>query len=763
MLSSLGLLALPSYAETASIYKESTGAYHTYQARQLNEVEGYYPVAENLELSSYGGWKAGGQFQATGFFRTQKIDGRWWVIDPEGYRYIHKAVTSVDLINGTTAQKAHEIVKSFGMNGLANWSDESIIDHALQAENKLAYCPKYSFISNYKKTRSDDLEIPVFDEEFESFCQEAAQYFAQYKNNPEVFGYFIDNELSWSYKGGLASHLAVGDTSDLNYQKAQSYLRSIGKNASNFTAEDEHNYSVLMIERYCSVVCNAIRAVDPNHMILGPRFNKSWLRPDEFYEVAGKYLDIIGLNHYHRWGSRHSELERIANASQRPLLFSEFYAMEKSPSLEEPGAGWKVKDQTSRASYYQHFLTENAAKPFMVGFHWFRFRDKDGENKGIVNEAGTPYPQLQKKIKEMNTLLYDYIDFVDNQDRSTMTLGADADSTYRRAYNFGSDPILQVKNASTNWDRRFCVRFDASDVPSDEEIISAKVQLSSVSLEEKLSGDYHATLVEDNDWNEATIKGNNAPAFSSTPLKSWSHGDDVEIDVTEELLDALDGDKKLTVGVYNTLRNGVMAEYASKEYPYASARPKLMIDFKPERKPIELTYDDFEEGLGNWTSSGFFAKLYTGGSRNSAQGDNSVQIRSGTGKSRLSNALDLSGFEEIYVDFSYITRGMQSGQQFLLQYSSDGGASYETVGAWVCKQDYTNGNFMQEQVVIKDVTFNENSVIRFRGDADTKKNRVYLDEIKISGLLKDGETYVPSWVPANGEVDLSAFIEANQD
>ena len=36
------------------------------------------------DRNRYGGWAAGPQLKATGRFRTEKIDGRWWLVDPDG-------------------------------------------------------------------------------------------------------------------------------------------------------------------------------------------------------------------------------------------------------------------------------------------------------------------------------------------------------------------------------------------------------------------------------------------------------------------------------------------------------------------------------------------------------------------------------------------------------------------------------------------------------------------------------------------------------
>lgn len=47
------------------------------------------------DRSLYGGWKGGKKYKATGYFRTQKIEGKWWLIDPLGYPYF---ATGLDII-----------------------------------------------------------------------------------------------------------------------------------------------------------------------------------------------------------------------------------------------------------------------------------------------------------------------------------------------------------------------------------------------------------------------------------------------------------------------------------------------------------------------------------------------------------------------------------------------------------------------------------------------------------------------------------------
>ena len=41
--------------------------------------------ATEKRMSKYGGWIDGPKLKATGRFRTEKVGGQWWLVDPEGH------------------------------------------------------------------------------------------------------------------------------------------------------------------------------------------------------------------------------------------------------------------------------------------------------------------------------------------------------------------------------------------------------------------------------------------------------------------------------------------------------------------------------------------------------------------------------------------------------------------------------------------------------------------------------------------------------
>ena len=47
------------------------------------------------DADQYGGWAGGPQLKATGYFRTEKVDGKWWLVDPEGHLFFSHGVNAV--------------------------------------------------------------------------------------------------------------------------------------------------------------------------------------------------------------------------------------------------------------------------------------------------------------------------------------------------------------------------------------------------------------------------------------------------------------------------------------------------------------------------------------------------------------------------------------------------------------------------------------------------------------------------------------------
>ena len=160
----------------------------------------------------------------------------------------------------------------------------------------------------------------------------------------------------------------------------------------------------------------------------------------------------------------------------------------------------------------------------------------------------------------------------------------------------------------------------------------------------------------------------------------------------------------------------------------------------------EIIYDEFESSFGNWNDGGTDCIRYTSGTH-AHQGNAAVDLQDNTSTSVVTtDTLSLSGYSEVEVDFWYKARSMESGEDFWLQISTNGGSSYTTVQTWARGTDFQNGTFYDESVTITGYSLTDQMRIRFRCDASGNGDDVYIDEIRVSAFADvTVENVVDTW------------------
>jgi len=71
-------------------------------AQRDAELESLAGGAPMPDRSRFGGWMDGPRLEGTGYFRTEKVDGKWALVDPEGYLYFATGLDIIRLANSTT-------------------------------------------------------------------------------------------------------------------------------------------------------------------------------------------------------------------------------------------------------------------------------------------------------------------------------------------------------------------------------------------------------------------------------------------------------------------------------------------------------------------------------------------------------------------------------------------------------------------------------------------------------------------------------------
>ncbi len=246
-----------------------------FAAKRMDETTDLETNPRARSWDKFGGWKRGPLLLGTGFFRTAKYGGKWWLVDPEGRLFFSNGIdciwpgesTPIDgrsawfrdfpgnqedfrqfLTPGGQPQWGHYLdatpatfdfagvnlkrkygadwrnsfyettvlrLRSWGLNTIGNWSDPKLC-----AEDRSPYVAAVHFASKPLEGtkgywgRFRDVFDPNFGKQLRASMADQA---AASADDPWCIGYFIDNELIW----GTDISLALATLDSPAYQAAK--------------------------------------------------------------------------------------------------------------------------------------------------------------------------------------------------------------------------------------------------------------------------------------------------------------------------------------------------------------------------------------------------------------------------------------------------------------------------------------------------------------------------------------------------------------
>lgn len=357
-------------------------------ARELTDEDRALAAPAAFGYARYGGYK-NTQANATGYFRVEQIDGRWWFVDPEGHLFLSTG------INGTPG----------GGAGFGAGPGNERTNRRLNAWGFTTGGEKRPGTVMLRWPRSlNFLGLPdVYSPRFAADVSEAANtQCTPLKNDPLVLGYFIGNEPPWNGREAeLCSLILAGpDTETKTALKASL--------DSGDTPSRRREFVLASFRKYLQIVCDAVRKYDPNHLILGIRFGG---RMADEALIAAQVFDVCSINVYEYEPTK--QLIRAAQISNRPILIGEYHI---GVPVDGLSAGLvQAKDQAERGLAYRYYLEQAASIPGFVGAYWFEWKDEpvlgrmDGENYniGFVDVTDRPYSELVEAAKIAHQRLYD--------------------------------------------------------------------------------------------------------------------------------------------------------------------------------------------------------------------------------------------------------------------------------------------------------------------------------------------------------------------
>jgi hypothetical protein len=358
-------------------------------AQELAAEEKNFGSAADFGYGRYGGYEST-QAKATGFFRVEQIDGRWWFVDPEGHLFLSTG------INGSPGGGA-----GFGGNDSgSNRTNRRLDSWGMTTGGKdrpVTAMLRWPRGTNYLGL--PDVYSPQFAAEIDAGANTQC---TPRKNDPLLLGYFVGNEPPWDERESEVCEMILSGPDTATKAKLKEFL------AQGDTPALRREFVLASFRKQMEIVCNAVHKYDPNHLTLGIRFGGKM--SDEAM-MAAKVFDVCSINVYEYEPTK--QVIRAGRLTGLPVLIGEFHIGVPADGL---AAGLvQAKDQAERGIAYRYYVEQAAALEWFVGSYWFAWRDEpvlgrmDGENYniGFVDVTDRPYVELIEAAKTAHKKLFD--------------------------------------------------------------------------------------------------------------------------------------------------------------------------------------------------------------------------------------------------------------------------------------------------------------------------------------------------------------------
>jgi hypothetical protein len=444
-------LALVGAAAAAGLISSGRSARHQARAQDPVPVSAQTPSFPNL----YPYREVRGH---DGFWRIAETDkGVWWFLSPQNKTEFLNGVTTVQpALRGRDPRGPNYLSDDWDGQAdrvsLCRWAERTLDRvQAMGFKNLGAWCNPV--LHQFPAPMTQDLNVwhwvpydaRLYSADWRISAEVAIRQQAEpLRENKNLIGYYIDNELNWD-DGAVGPRVYFDQlpASDPNRCEVVRVIRDTWPSLNEFNRDwnttfhdwseleqhaklpvgEKKGYDLLQnrwlahyARSYFEITTNLIRKYDPNHLILGCRF-RGWA-PPQVPQGARGLTDAQSLNYYASDALLDFKTFRsISHLSNQPLIVSEytFHALDgRSGDRNMSRFPALVADQKARADGYRDMTTRLARVPYVIGADWFQWMDEppsgrigDGEdaNMGVVDIHDKPYESLADAVRRTTPTL----------------------------------------------------------------------------------------------------------------------------------------------------------------------------------------------------------------------------------------------------------------------------------------------------------------------------------------------------------------------
>lgn len=307
----------------------------------------------------------------TRFFTLAQEGGRWWFLTPQGERFFSLGLNHIDPsplrypANGDLWQRKYgnsmqrwlkesvaPDLRAWGFNSVG-WTQEVVTRGLTNHRHSrpftfeeyqwldFPYCHQLPFADFHQweaETRHPDFSRP----EFAEWCDYVArENCARMKDDPKLIGYFYLDCPTWIH------------TTDFNKWKGPLF------DPERLKTEAGRQALFDLATQYYRLTHAAIRRYDPNHLILGDRYEAGRPIADEVIHAAQPFVDVLSFQHFAAPEKVRENLTRWHEKTGKPVLLADHCL-----GLKQAGGG-----QRQDGAGYAATLRQLREVPGCVGYH----------------------------------------------------------------------------------------------------------------------------------------------------------------------------------------------------------------------------------------------------------------------------------------------------------------------------------------------------------------------------------------------------------
>lgn len=171
-------------------------------------------------------------------------------------------------------------------------------------------------------------------------------------------------------------------------------------------SQAEHDAKLFDVAKtYYKTITKAIRRYDPNHLILGDRYNGNKGIPDIVLKAMVDYVDVLSVQYFtgkseEEYETMISDLKGWHELTGKPVLIADIGNW--VPTEMNPHRTSDMTTHKERGQDYAFGLERIMREPWMLGWHWCGYIENLGRGWGMKDPQDNFYTAMTDQMRSAN-------------------------------------------------------------------------------------------------------------------------------------------------------------------------------------------------------------------------------------------------------------------------------------------------------------------------------------------------------------------------